>query len=505
MTTAPPVGLSRTERGTPVRPRLVVASLALCGVLVAVLQTLMVPLLSSLPALVHTSRGTASWAVTATLLSGCVFTPVLGRVGDMFGKRRVLLFSLIALVLGSALCGMTSSIAPLLIGRGLQGVALASIPLGISIMRDELPPDRVLPSVALMSSTLGIGGAVGLPVSAVLVEYTNWHTMFWVSGAIGLIAIFMVLRYVPESSVRSRGKIDVTGAIGLGIILISVLLAFEKGSSWGWTSRLTLSCLALGLVLGLIWGWFELRVESPMVDLRISARPAVLYTNLAALTIGFAYFGNTLLTVQLIQEPKWTGYGFGLSIAVSGLCLLPGGIAMAVLSPVSARISRARGAKFTLGLAALVIVGGYVVRLYGSHDLAAVIVASLIISSGTGLAYSALPSLIMRAVPIGETGAANGLNTLMRSIGQSLCSAVAASVLASVTLTVAGQTAPQLHAYMIFFVIGGSMALVAFLITLLIPGRSQDGALAAQTAQLMRGEEHAEPGLDVRPATVLTS
>ncbi|MFD9129010.1 MFS transporter [Kitasatospora sp. NPDC059571] len=452
-------------------PRLLVGVLAFCGVVVALMQTLVVPLLPHIPELTGSTPTAASWLVTVTLLTGAVCTPLLGRIGDMYGKRRVLLASLGLLILGSVLCAVSSHIGVLIAGRAFQGAALAVVPLGISIMRDELPPARVLSSVALMSSTLGVGAAVGLPVAALVVEHADWHTMFWVSAGLGLLDVLLVLWKVPESPLRSAGRFDALGALGLSAVLVALLLAVTQGADWGWASGRTLGLFAAAVVIGLAWGAYELRHASPMVDMRVSARPAVLLANLAALLIGFSFYANSLVTAQMVQEPKATGYGLGASIVVSGLCLLPGGVSMVALSPVSARISARYGPKVTLSLAAVIMAVGYVVRFFTSHQLWMIIAGATVVSAGTAIAYSALPALVIRAVPAAETGAANGLNTLMRSVGQAVCSAVVAAVLANLTFQVAGRTAPTLHAYLVVFLIAAGAALLALAVTLLLPGR----------------------------------
>ncbi|MEV7418604.1 MFS transporter [Streptomyces sp. NPDC089919] len=461
---------SAIPAGPAVPPsRFVVPVLAFCGMVVAVMQTLVVPLLPHVPELTGASPGAAGWLVTITLLTGAVFTPVLGRIGDMYGKRRVLLASLGVLTLGSVLCAVSSDIGILITGRAFQGAALAVIPLGISIIRDELPAERILPSIALMSSTLGIGAAIGLPVAAVVMENFDWHTMFWASAALGLLDLVLVLRIVPESPVRSAGRFDLLGTLGLTVCLVGLLLAITQGADWGWTSGRTLGLFGGSLAVGLLWGRYELRTRSPMVDLRVSARPAVLLTNVAALLIGFAFYANSLVTGQMVQEPTSTEYGLGASLVVSGLCLLPGGLAMVALSPVSARISAAYGPRTALALAAVVMTVGYVIRFFTSHSLWMIVAGATVVASGTAIAYSALPALVMRAVPVGETAAANGLNTLMRSVGQACCSAVVAAVLAHLTFVAGGRTAPTLHAYLLIFLVAAGAALAALVATLFLP------------------------------------
>lgn len=465
----------------PPHPRLAVGVLAFCGVVVAIMQTIVVPLLPHVPELTGATPAAASWLVTVTLLTGAVFTPVLGRVGDMYGKRRVLVASLGVLVVGSVLCAVSSQIGVLIAGRALQGAAIAVVPLGISILRDELPPERVLSAVALMSSTMGIGAAVGLPVAAVVIENFEWHTMFWVSAAIGLLDVVLVLRFVPESSLRSRGRFDVLGALGLAGALVCLLLAVTQGGGWGWTSPATLGLLAAAVVIAPAWGAYELRVRTPMVDLLVSARPAVLLTNIAALLIGFAFYANSLVTGQMVQEPKATGYGLGASLVVSGLCLLPGGVAMVLLSPVSARISGRHGPRTSLVLASVIIAVGYVVRYFTSHSLWTIIAGATVVAAGTAIAYSALPALVMQGVPVGETATANGLNTLMRSVGQAFCSATVAAVLANMTFLAAGRPAPTLGAYQLVFLIAGGAALLALAVALCLPGeRARTGTVGGK-------------------------
>lgn len=450
-------------------PRLILAALAFCGVLVSISQTIVVPLLPELPGITNSSAADVSWLITVTLLTGAVFTPLLGRAGDMYGKRRVLLIALSSMVIGSFLCASSNDLTVLILGRAFQGAAVAVVPLGISILRDELPPRRVIPSIAMMSSTLGVGAAFGIPAATLVVQYANWHTMFWITLGLGLLDIVLVLLIVPESAIRTSGRFDVIGAFGLSAFLVCLLLAVSKGNSWGLAEIVGLYVVAAAIVP--LWGWYELRTTSPLVDLRVSARPAVLFTNLAALLIGFSFYANSLSTAQLVQEPTWTGYGLGESIVVSGLCLLPGGVAMVLLSPVSARISSARGPRFTLAIASVLMAAGYVVRLFTSGNVAGIVAGATVVSAGTAVAYSALPALIMHAVPVTETAAANGLNTLMRTIGSAICSTIVAIVLAGVTISRAGQVAPALSAYLIVFVIAGLAAVVAACLVLLIPAR----------------------------------
>ncbi|MFF3908011.1 MFS transporter [Streptomyces sp. NPDC001848] len=458
-----------------VRDRLTVPVLAFGGILMAVMQTVVVPLLPDLPRLTGASPGTVSWMVTATLVSGAVLTPVLGRAGDMYGKRRVLVTALALMTLGSVLCALSSDIGVLITARALQGAAAAVVPLSISILRDELPPERTGSAVALMSSTVGIGAALGLPLAALVIQYVNWHAMFWVTTVLGAAGLTLARWAVRESPVRAPGRFDVLGALGLAAGLVCLLLAVSQGGQWGWASARILGLFTGSVLILALWCLQQLRAERPLVDLRLAARPRVALPHLTALLVGFGFYANSLVTAQLVQAPKATGYGLGLSIVGGGLCLLPSGVIMLLFSPVSARISAARGPRITLAVGAAVLTLGYAVRIADSRDLWMIIVGASIVATGTTLAYSALPTLILRAVPAGQTASANGVNVLMRTIGQATCSACVAAVLVHHTSLVAGAPVPTLHGYLLAFAMAGTVALVACATALAIPGDRTPG------------------------------
>ncbi|ATI32221.1 MFS transporter [Rhodococcus sp. WS1] len=447
----------------------VLTVLGLCGIVVALMQTLVVPIIPQLPHLLNSTPADTSWAVTATLLAAAVITPISGRLGDMFGKKRMLLVSLGMVVLGSAICAIAPSLIVLVVGRALQGASVGAIPLGIAIIRDVLPPKKVAGAMAVMSATLGVGGAIGLPIAAVIAQNANWHFLFVTSAAFGLICIALVAFVIPESTVRRPGRFDFVGAFGLTVGLITLLLPITKGGTWGWGDPKTLGLLAVSALSFLVWGWWELRRSAPLVDLRVSARPQVLFTNFASIAVGFAMYGNSLTLPQLLMAPTSTGYGLGLSMVAAGLALAPGGLVMMALSPVSARISAWRGPRITLMLGALVIGLGYAFAYFTVSSVWQVAVAGMFIGAGVGLSYSAMPALIMGAVPITESAAANGLNSLMRSIGTSTSAAIVSVVLAGMTITVGTAVIPSFEAFRATFLISIAAAAVTMVFAGLIP------------------------------------
>ncbi len=467
-TTATPPATAEQKLASP-GP--IVAVACYCGIIVALTQTMIVPLIPLLPGLLDASAANTSWAVTATLLTAAVTMPISGRLGDMVGKRLMLVVSLGFLVAGSLICALSDSLVPVIVGRGLQGMAMGAIALGISIMRDELPVEKVGPAVARVSATLGVGGAVGLPVAALIVEKANWHVLFWISGGLGVVGIVAVLALVPESPVRTPARFDFLGALGLAAALVMLLLAISKGGDWGWGDPLVVGLLVGSAVVFAIWGRWELRSSAPLVDLRTTARPQVLFTNIASIGAGFAMYGMSLVPIQILLAPEAVGHGVGLTLTQAGLVLMPGGFAMYFFSDVGARITAARGPRAALTTGIAIIAVGYTVLLFLRSEWWHVSLAGAVTSAGVGVAYAAMPALIMGAVAVKETAAANGLNALMRSVGTSLSAAVIGTVLAHETVRSGVVEIPSDHGLTLAILISLAASAVALLLTLAIPAR----------------------------------
>ncbi|MFF9347415.1 MFS transporter [Streptomyces sp. NPDC014734] len=446
----------------------VVPVLAFAGITVAVMQTLLVPVIKDLPALLRTDPSNATWVMTATLLAGAVATPIMGRLGDLHGKRKMLLASLAVMVVGSLICGFTDDLVIMIVGRALQGFAMGAIPLGIGIMRDELPRERMGAAMALMSSSIGVGGGLALPAAALIAQHFDWHALFFASAGLGALSMALTVLAVPEPSLRAPGRFDLVGALGLSLGLVCLLLPITKGSDWGWTSPTTLGLIAAALLILVLWGLFELRSPAPLVDLRTTARREVLLTNLASIMVGVAFYAVSLVLPQLLQLPTATGYGLGQSMVVAGLCVAPLGLTMMLVAPLYARLSARRGPKVSLMAGMLVIAVGYGAGLGLMGSAWQTTVIAVLIGAGIGLAYSSLPALIIGAVDPSETGAANGLNALMRSIGTSVSSAVIGMVLANTSVRTGGVSVPSMEGFRISFLIAmgavaGGLVLAAFL------------------------------------------
>jgi MFS family permease len=429
---------------SPQRARVELLVVGTAALAVAMSQSLLIPVLGLLPEQIpsHPSADTVEWLLTATLLVGAVAVPLFGRLGDMFGKRLMLAVAVLALVVGSVLSAVSDNVPLIIVGRAIQGASMAAIPLGISLLASLLPRDKVGPAIALISAMLGVGSALALPIGGLIGEHADFRWTFGITAIVGAVSLVGIWMVVPEAPSRTRGRVDYVGAVLLSAALVALLLPLAETSSWGWGSGRTIGLLVLAAVLLVVFGLVETRVKDPLVDLAALRRKPIILTNLASILFGFALFAMMIGTAQYVQAPVASGYGFGSTILVSGLAMLPAGGMMLFLSNVSAAMIHRIGAPRTLAIGAVVVAVGWVVRILLTAHLWEIIVGTAIIGVGVALGYAAMPTLINTHTPVAELAAANGLNSLARSLGTSLASAIGGSVLAGhiVTKVIDGQS-----------------------------------------------------------------
>ncbi len=472
-----------TSAGTP-GSGVYVGVLAAAGIAASITQTMVTPLIPQLPTIFNTSATNTAWIITATLLAAAVAVPISGRLGDMFGKRRMILVLAIPLMLGAIVCAIAPTVEVMIVGRALQGFGSGMVPLGIAMLRDLVPKERLSAAIATVSATLGVGGAIGMPISAAVVEFANWRALFFGSAGVTLLVVLAIWKIIPVLPAGAAGqRFDWLGAIGLSIGLVSLILAISKGSDWGWASPLTLGLLGITVVVLLLWGIWETRIKDPLVDLRTAVIPRVLLTNIASIFIGFGMYASMLVMPQILQLPAETGYGLGQSILAAGLWMAPAGLMMLALAPVGGRLSDARGPKFTLVLGGTVIAIGYGVGLLGMGSTWGLLATGLVINSGVALAYGAMPAIIMGAVPRSETAAANGFNTLMRSLGTTTGAAIIGLVLAQMTIDFGGALVPSESGFRVALILGAGISVVAAIVAACIPASAKRVPIEVETPQ----------------------
>jgi EmrB/QacA subfamily drug resistance transporter len=460
--------------------------LTLAATAYALQQTMVVPALPELQRELGASTTWVTWVITGFLLSAAVLTPILGKLGDRFGKERLLVISLLVFLLGCVGCALAPDIWTLIAFRIVSGAAGAVFPLSFGIIRDEFPPDRMKVGIGLLSAVFGVGGGLGLVLSGVIVDHLSWRWLF-VVGAIGVaIAVVLVHRFVPESPVRSTSRIDVPGAALMSVVLVTLLLGLSEGGSWGWTSPAVLGLFATSVVTAALWVVLELHADAPLIDIRVLAERPVLLTNATALISGFAMFGSFVLVPRFAEAPGGlpadiaarVDYGFGASATTTGLYLLPGSLLMLFAGPTAGLLGRRVGSKWPLAIGmALVALSAFALAALHAAPWQ-VVVAMAGLSVGIGFSFAAMAALITEAVDPTETGIATGINTVMRMVGAVVGAQVGAAILTAQTLE--GTAVPTEGAYTSAFLLSAVAAAVAAVIAVFVtPARGRRRAALA--------------------------
>jgi EmrB/QacA subfamily drug resistance transporter len=444
------------------------ALLALGAIAYALLQSMVAPALLTIQHDLNTTTSGVAWILSAYLISASVITPIAGRLGDMFGKKRVLVLMLFVLAVGTALAGLASSIGLLIVARVIQGAGGAIFPLSFAIIRDEFPAERVPLGIAMISAILGIGGGLGIVLAGPIVEHLSYHWLFWLPLVAVVAATVGTQLFVPESPVRSPGRIDWTGAVLLAGWLVALLLPISEGETWGWTSPRTLGLFAVAGVLAAVWAWVETRTAPALVDMRMMRMRAVWTTNLAALVFGFGMFSSFVLVPEFVELPKSTGFGFGASVTEAGLFMVPATAGMLIAGPVSGRLSTTVGSKVPLQLGSLISCVSFGLLAFAHGSSWEIYVAMLVLGIGIGFAFASMANLIVEAVSPHQTGVATGMNTIVRTIGGAIGSQVSAGI---VTATLAVSGLPSETGFTIAFAASAGALAVAFLVSLLVPAR----------------------------------
>jgi EmrB/QacA subfamily drug resistance transporter len=399
----------------------------------ALLQSLVIPVLPTIQAGLHTSQNTVTWVLTAYLLSASIFTPIMGRLGDMWGKERMLVAALVALTLGSVLAALTGSIVIMIVARVIQGIGGGVLPLAFGIIRDEFPVEKVAGAVGVIAALAAAGAGLGIVLAGPIVEALNYHWLFWIPAIMLAVATVAAKLIVPESPVRTAGRVSWPAAVLLSGWLVALLVPISEAPDWGWGSARVLGLLAVAVVLAVGWVVVESRSAHPLIDMRMMRIPVVWTTNLVALLFGVGMYATFAFLPEFLQTPAAGGYGFGLSITLSGLILLPSSIAMFVVGIASGRLTSRFGAKTVLVTGALISIIPFVLLTFAHHTEWEILLAMVLQGVGFGMAYAAMSNLVVQGVPPEQTGVASGMNANIRTIGGSIGAAVMSSIVTSTT------------------------------------------------------------------------
>jgi EmrB/QacA subfamily drug resistance transporter len=449
--------------------------LATAGISYALLQSLVAPALPELQDALHTSVNSASWVLTAYLLSASIATPLIGRLGDIHGKERLLVGVLVLLCVGTVVSAISTTLAVMLVGRVIQGAAGGLFPLAFGIIRDEFPRERIAGGIGLMSALLGVGGGAGIVLAGPIVEHLDYHWLFWLPLVLLVPSTVAIQLFVPESPVRTKGTVNWTGAALMSVGLVAMLVAVSEAPVWGWGSPKTIGLLAVGAVVLPLWVRSEVRSPQPLVDMRMMRIRGVWTTNTVAALLGFGMYSSFILIPDFVETPEHVGYGFGASVTEAGLFLLPATLAMLLFGAQTGRLEKRFGSKPPLLAGALCSAAAYSLLALFRDESWQIYVAAFLLGAGIGLAFAAMVNLIIENVGPAETGIATGMNTVTRTVGGAFGGAVVASILAG---SIERSGYPSASGYTAAFAACAVAPAVGVLVGFRIPGRRVQDAFA---------------------------
>lgn len=461
----------------PFTPRAAFTAIALSVASLALLQNLVIPVIPLIASDFGVTADAASWTITAWLIAAAVATPLLGRIGDLRGRRNTFLAVLGVVAIGDIIASVAPNLEVLILARVLQGVGGALFPLAFGLLRDVMPRHQLTGAIGATSAIIAIGGAAGSVLAGPLAELLGWHGIFAVPFVAAVAGIALTAILVPPAGLRATGRVNVVSAVLLSGWLIALLVPLSSGARWGWTSPLTLGLFAVAAVLIALWVVAELRSPDPLVDLRLMAGRAIWPVNAAALLIGAAAFGFWGYLPQFLETPVNSGWGLGLDVRAAGLALLPLLIGMSSVGFATGAIARVIPLRLMMALGALFMAGGVVFAVFDHETLVTLAIAGGLFGLGIGLAYASAASIIVESVPADRTGIATGVNANLRTIGSAIGSAFTTAIVFG---SVAPGDTPALDGYTVAWLTLAAAAVVAAVIVLAVrPRRGPDADSAA--------------------------
>ncbi len=473
-------------------PGLSLLILASAGLSYILQQTVIIPGLPTIQKELNTTPTWSTWVFTGFLLTSSVCTPLLGKLGDIYGKKKMLLVSLAIFGVGTLVAALSRSIALLIIARGLQGAAGAIFPIAYGIIRDEFPPERVSSGLSLLSATFGLGGGIGLILSGVILESLHWSWLFWIGLIPIVIAMVLVYFVLPESRVLRPSKLDIPGAASFSIALVALLFALSKGLSWGWSSAGTILLFAGSAALFGVFLYIETKVSEPLVDVAMLKNPAVLWTNWSAVFCGMSMYLSFLLVPNFCQVGRGfsdslkakVNYGFSASVIQAGVFVIPASVMMLCFGPIIGKLEPIFGAKALVITGSLILgFSGLFLALWHSKPWE-IYVAMAFVGMGISFVYSMFAKVIMDNVSKTETGIAMGMNTVFRTVGSVLGAQIGAAVIASDVIPDTGGKVPSVNGFIVAFYLSAGSGLVGAFCAMMIPqqGKAAEKNIAEASA-----------------------
>ena len=424
-----------TQSLPKVSARAVVGFLIFCELASGFVQGFYAPLLGEIAGHLKVSDADITWFLTVQTLAAAVCVPLLSKLGDIFGHRRMLRIAVISVLIGTLVTALLPNYPLVLAARILVGPLAVWLPLEIALVHNRIKGETARTSIGLLVSCLTGGAILGTISAGVFSSLLPSLTLTLLIPVLFVaVSVYAVFFKVPESTSRTGAKVDVLGFIGIGLAMIVLLFGLRLASSEGFGSAATIGTLAAAVVIFALWVLWELRSSSPAIDVRliVSRRMGPVY--LTAFLFGMVMFGaQSPSTTFLTADPAQTGYGFaasaGTASAVTAVVTILATIGAATFAPIARRV----GIRTVLVTGAILAASGSLVQIAFHDQLWQIFLVSAINGIGMGLLLGALPALVAEVAPSDQTGIATGVYNSLRTLGGSAAGAVFAVILAGFT------------------------------------------------------------------------
>jgi predicted MFS family arabinose efflux permease len=478
--------LSTNDAATERTQDALVPTLVGIGLVVALVSSLGAPLIPTIAQQHGVRLATADWVLTASLLTGALATPVMGRLADGAHQRRVIVTTLMLVLVGCVISALAPTFSWIVIGRGFQGIGLGLLPVNMAIARRALTQKQSHRAIATLSVSTAIGAGLGYPATSAVAQIGGVSAAYWFGAFMVAIAAVAAIMVIPTSSLAHRPAFDGVGAVLLGISIFSLSAVLSEGAGWGWTSRRSLILTAIAVVALCCWIPAELRHRSPLVELRYLKVTSVAVADLIGFAMSVAMYLVVPVIVEFVQTDPSSGYGFGAGIVTAGFLLTPLSLGTYLASRTLIPMERALGTRLLMPLGSLTFATAALFFLLFHSELWQAYVAVGIIGLGIGLTFAAMPSFIIRAVPARETGSATGLYQVLRNIGLAVGSSLSAGLLRGATPK--GSAFPAFSGYKAAFLAAVGIGLLTAVITYVLGDAPKPSAGLEQVQLATRDE-----------------
>lgn len=417
------------------------------------------------------SPAMVGWLITGYLIVGAAIAAVVGRIGDMFGRRRTLIVVLAIGAIGSLISALSTNFPVLLAGRLMQGVTGAILPLCIGLVHENMAKDRAPMAIGLMISGASIGTAAGLVVGGMIVDQFSWHGIFYTSAGLCVTAALALLAFVPVSPRRLAGPpVDWFSGLAFAPGVALILVYFSTGKDWGWASPWSLGSLVAGIALVAWWVHRSLVSPNPLIAIRSFGNRTIAVGGAVTALVSMSTLQITVFFSLLLQAPVWTAAGLGFSATVAGLAKLPSNLSSAFAGPLGGWLAGRGGGRFAIVVGGLVTAVGWLLYFVLDVNSFAVVVAQLIvISFGATMLFSVAPTIIAQASPPERISEISGMLTVIRQLFLGIGAQMVTTLLAVDVVRRGDETYPSPFAYDLTVVVIAALCIAAILVAFALP------------------------------------